>query len=640
MKNIKRLLSLALMVSIVLSCTLIAVPGQGVFASQKPAAAIAEQAVEEEPVPAVPAGEVADALTLAAAYSGAGGQSVPQSSGVKVIADDLAKTQEETTKLQKVIDGMLYPLRFVKYSEDPAELKTALSKFFVEFVGGIADNLVKTIIKVFPMRDFAHYDDYVSENFLTGTPVRQTAAAQNARWSAGYKSVSIVPDDVLTAPYFTAGYFNNYLGKNPVTAVLDDQCFRAVAINDGSGNGTAVFISLDGFSLSNTNVRKLRERLAGFIAEKNIVSLNVTTTHSHYCIDTSGLGVSLLPFVGENIKAGILGGSDKLSSTNEKFMEGLFSKGAQAVRDAVNTMQPGTLYYRATDIADMIGDKQTPIVFDPNVNTIRFVPDSKSANEIWLVNAGVHPTGYPRESTEVSAEYPYAIVKYAKELAGADVAFYQGAQNEISKGGSIEVPEGATDFDRVQAYGKQIVQRIMVPDSEVALEPYLNVTHAEIFLRIENPILMAAAKLNVINNICVNTTGKLEDALLVTELGYVEFGSKLAVAFAPGEMTPEIAWGGAKTAAESWNGKNWDYPSMQELAGRKLIVFGLTNDQIGYIIPDNEVATTFADGLGGMLGKDVFGEKNGHYPEMLTTSRHTASFIMEYFTAMLEDFKG
>ncbi|MPN02778.1 hypothetical protein SDC9_149994 [bioreactor metagenome] len=78
---------------------------------------------------------------------------------------------------------------------------------------------------------------------------------------------------------------------------------------------------------------------------------------------------------------------------------------------------------------------------------------------------------------------------------------------------------------------------------------------------------------------------------------------------------------------------------MEDLAGRKLIVFGLTNDEIGYILPDNDFATTLADALGGMLGKEFFGPQNSHYPEMLSLSPNTGSLIMDYYTAMLLDFK-
>ncbi len=639
-KNSRRFLSLALALCMVLSCTCLSFSSQNSLAAQKPAAAAASDVTAA--AAAAPA-TAAKALTAAAAQSAAVTPASPAATAktddVKAIADKIAAKTASTTNVQRVIDGIVAPFKQLKLVNSTDDLKLMLNKFFVESVGGLTDGLIKTILKVFPPRDFVNYKDYVSTNFLKGTTTYQTAAAPNAEWHVGYKSVSIVPADVLTHPYFTAGYFNNYLGQHPVTKVLDDQCFRAVCINDGSGNGTAVFVSIDGFCITNANVRILRARLADFIAQNHIVSLNVTMTHSHYCIDTSGLGVSLLPFVGENVKNYILGNKTVVTSTDPEFMEGLFSKGAQAVKDAFNSMKPGTLYYRATNIADMINDKQTPIVFDPNVNTIRFVPDDKTANEIWLVNAGIHPTGYDRNSTEVSSEFPYAIVKYAKQLAGADVAFYQGAEEEISKGGNITMPAGSSTFDYIQAYGKQIVERSMKPDTEVKIEPYMNITHAETFYDFDNPILMAACKLQIINSTCVNTTGKLEDALLVSELGYCELGSKLAIALVPGELAPEIAWGGAKTAADSWKGTDWNYPSMQALAGRKLIVFGLTNDEIGYIIPDNDVATPLANTFGPMLGTDVFGVKNGHYPEMLSLSNHDASTLMDYFTAMLKDLR-
>lgn len=637
MKNFKRLLSLSLAFLFVATCTGLSFsPQKARFAAQPAFSAAAPDAPAAENTAEPAAQSAAPADTPAAAPAGS---TAVQSAGTETVADEVARENSERNRVREVIDSIIAPLKGADVTGGDTEgLKTAFSKVFVEGLGAVTDNLIKTILKVIPARDYTDFDDYVSENFLEGTPVYQTAPAPGAQWNVGYKSVSIVPDDLLERPYFTAGYFNNYDGSKPITGILDDQCFRAVCVNDGSGNGTAVFVSLDGFALTNTNVRILRERLADFIEANNIVSLDVTTTHSHYCIDTSGLGVSLLPYLVKNIEYKLLGKEDELTPTDPEFMEILFSRGAQAVKDAYNAMQPGSLYYCATDISDMITDKQTPIVFDPNVNTIRFVPDNESANEIWMVNAGIHPVSYDRNTTLVSSEFPYAIVRYAKELAGADVAFYQGAQEEISRGGTVDVPEGASDFDRVQAYGKKIVERILQPDSEILLEPYLNVTHAEIFLPIDNPILMAAAKLNMINSRCVDTTGRFEDVLMITELGYCEFGSGLALAMVPGEMAPEIAFGGAKTAAESWNGTDWTYPSMQELAGKKLIVFGLTDDEIGYIIPDNDFATTLADTFGAMLGDNVFGERNSHYAEMLSLSPQTASIVMRYYMAMVEDY--
>ena len=73
-----------------------------------------------------------------------------------------------------------------------------------------------------------------------------------------------------------------------------------------------------------------------------------------------------------------------------------------------------------------------------------------------------------------------------------------------------------------------------------------------------------------------------------TEVGYVDFGRDLAIAMIPGELAPEIAFGGAITAEDSWDGTDWNYTAFADATERKLLVFGITNDQIGYLLTDND----------------------------------------------------
>ena len=68
----------------------------------------------------------------------------------------------------------------------------------------------------------------------------------------------------------------------------------------------------------------------------------------------------------------------------------------------------------------------------------------------------------------------------------------------------------------------------------------------------------------------------------------MEFGKEIAVAVSGGELAPEIAFGGVTTAEESWTGEEWNFePICDNVNGRTLIVFGITNDQIGYQLADN-----------------------------------------------------
>ena len=69
---------------------------------------------------------------------------------------------------------------------------------------------------------------------------------------------------------------------------------------------------------------------------------------------------------------------------------------------------------------------------------------------------------------------------------------------------------------------------------------------------------------------------------------YVEPNGAVKVVISGGELAPEIAFGGATTAEESWSGEAWEFdPICDNVDGRKLIVFGITNDQTGYMLTDN-----------------------------------------------------
>ena len=69
----------------------------------------------------------------------------------------------------------------------------------------------------------------------------------------------------------------------------------------------------------------------------------------------------------------------------------------------------------------------------------------------------------------------------------------------------------------------------------------------------------------------------------------MEIGNDLAVALVPGELAAEIAYGGFLTAETSWTNTDWTKPTLQQITGdRHMLVFGLMNDQIGYIIPGND----------------------------------------------------
>ncbi len=74
---------------------------------------------------------------------------------------------------------------------------------------------------------------------------------------------------------------------------------------------------------------------------------------------------------------------------------------------------------------------------------------------------------------------------------------------------------------------------------------------------------------------------------MATEVGYLRLG-QLHVAAIPGEIYPELVYGQFPAAAEP----GVDYPQApleptieKLLPGKRVLILGLANDEIGYIIP-------------------------------------------------------
>ena len=107
----------------------------------------------------------------------------------------------------------------------------------------------------------------------------------------------------------------------------------------------------------------------------------------------------------------------------------------------------------------------------------------------------------------------------------------------------------------------------------------------------------------------------------------MELGNKLGVFLAPGENDPQMVWG-EKTgellsAEQSWNGTTWTKTPIAETADvEKLIVFGLANDQIGYIVLESDVHSILTEN-----------------EEILCPSYKAAEIIVSAFENLIADVK-
>ncbi len=408
----------------------------------------------------------------------------------------------------------------------------------------------------------------------------------------GYGSGSLQTGNEIAGQYYMAGNISVEEPKT-VTAVYDDQRVRTFAISDGE-NGAAVFVVLDAYAFSNIETQKIRARLKDFAAENGIISLNVSVLHQHSAVDTLGLNCNLFESLANNTLIYATGGDTAgvTNGKNKEFMEHLYTVTEQSVRDAVADMRPGKLYFGYADASAYIKDKRDPQVADENLYRLRFVPTDGS-KETWISNIAMHCVSLGAAGTELSGDYPYYMEQVVK-AAGANYVMLQGAEAAISQQQEAYVTEGMSRYDGLTALGTLLGNMLVNIDNETELAPIFNIRFAPCFLPVDNEYMAFAQSAGFVDSEMVYDDNGNRYA--ATELGYIELGETLAIATAPGELAAEIAYGGAFTAEQSPWGTSWDYPSMQETVGaRRLLVFGLTNDQVGYLLPDNEWQSIFTE---------------------------------------------
>lgn len=477
------------------------------------------------------------------------------------------------------------------------ELGGMMLKSLYKLADQIIDALVKGINKNIPSVKFEQKENFTSEMFFEGMEDYLSAPASNAVWSLGYGSASLQTGDELDGKHYVGGSLS-FPKTKAATAIYDDQRVRVIAINDGSGRGTLVFAVIDGFGISSTDVRGIRKELADFAKANNIVGINISVLHQHSCVDTFGMNGDLVKMIFTNPALNRINntfGTDYklLNGQNASFMKHLYDVTVDSVKEAVNSMTTGKMYYSEIEAGEYIRDKREPMVFDSKIHRFRFVPDN-GTKETWLCNMAIHAVGNGAAGTAITGDYPYYIEQEVNK-AGANFIQIQGAELAISsKHDSLNLPEGTPRLESLKIYGTTLGKLIVESnEAETEVAPLLNYRMKEYYVPVTNQILEFAGRLGALTNTVVTTDDGNHVLEVATELGYLEIGTKLAVAIIPGELEPAIAYGGYLDADHSWTGTDFDYPSLQDIVGtdKELLVFGLMNDQIGYILEDNDYSS-------------------------------------------------
>lgn len=538
--------------------------------------------------------------------------------------------------------------------------------FVTNVLGGFIDGLIKLLGVLAPTPDYPTVEEYFaadSENFYEGTESFIDDAADGAKWSLGFGKESVVPDNLRdgSKKYYTGGYFTQ-----KVNGVFDDQKAVAIALNDGSGRGTTIFASIDGIGVANADVRAIRSAVEQKLREKGIDSdinaININATHCHTVIDTQGIGLDLLP----KILFSFFGGAKR--SVNTEFLEVMIDRSADAIVEAYTNTETGRLYY--FEAADMGKDEEHGLYledeypylvnkryFNENYQNFfacfKFVPDNKASAATIFTNIGAHPTLIDEDTKLLSADFPAFMEKKIND-AGMNFMFIQGAQAPVSVNKWADLPENtinevdaeiavnptAEDYKTAILFGYEFAKLVLEAQDDVKeIEPILNVRMTEYTVQLETGLLGYGATEGFIGTTTVEDPESETGYSIVTEAGYIEIGKDIVLLTAPGEIVPQLIYGNVVTAEDSYRGTEWTYEATADLIpeGKTVLVMGLCNDAIGYILPDNDFAHFMADLIWDADGAEkLFGPYHRHYEEMLSAGSSAGSTTVSVLNGLAD----
>lgn len=444
----------------------------------------------------------------------------------------------------------------------------------------------------------------ISENFLEGSEsfIDESAADY---WSVGYARRVLTPDDIDSAKYFLGGFLK--FPAQEATGVVDDLCVRAVVLDDNSGRGAAAFAWVDGVGFMNADIKEIREKLSDITGEGKLISIDVGSTHTHSGIDTQGLW-----------------GNIPYSGRNQDYIDSVIEKTADAIRTAYNERTEGTLYYSSKACPEMFSDGRAPYSIDEKIHLFRFVPNDSGKKEIYIANFGAHPINLGWSNTEISGDFPYYIEQAVNTAKNADFIFIQGAiGGAIHNKMGVEngISEDLTSYEKMKEYSLLAAGILYeLAENGKKVEPILNIAHAQVDFEVNNFIFLLAERAGLCNVSAFKEDGRI---YLTSEIGYVEIGKNIKIVEAPGEVLPELVYGGFFSAEEAYNGTEYPYAALSTYFAEsdEVLVFGLCNDAVGYIVPDNDYSSS---------------NEEGHYEETVSTGSYSASAFSKAFEKLIK----
>lgn len=428
----------------------------------------------------------------------------------------------------------------------------------------------------------------------------------------GFGRVKITPDLSNPArPVYLAGFSQD----RKATGVHDDLWAIACVIDDG--HHRVGIVALDAIGLFHEAVTEIRRRLhSGGLFDYVIVC----TTHNHSTPDLMGL------WGPHPLKSGV----------DPQYLEQVIAATTTALEDANAALEPAQVAFHEIPVAPegLVTDTRKPIVFDADLRVMHFTRPTGGATVGTLVTWANHPETLWSRNTEITSDFcghlrdaleKGVVAEGRPALAGfgGTHLFINGAVGGLmTTPGNVTVADPFTgqsydrpSHDKARALGWQLASQItpLLSSPSIATNRLAITAHAHtIEIPVDNWMFFAAPVLGLLDR------GHASWMKLRTEVALLTLGDA-SIACVPGEIYPELVNGGIERApGGDFDCDPVEVPVLRELMpGRVKFVFGLANDEIGYIIPKSEWDRKPPYLYGSQRG--VYGEINSLGPECAPT---------------------
>lgn len=369
--------------------------------------------------------------------------------------------------------------------------------------------------------------------FAIPLPLFTASTVLASTFKAGVAKRTITPEMNV----YLAGLGNNRLN----TGIHDDIYAKCLLLDDGE---TEVgIVSLDIIGLPMYHTLKIRKFLAGTgIGAENII---LTCTHQHSGPDTIGLW----------------GPSESESGVNPRYIEYLYGQIVASIKEARRKMKPAVLKLASIQVPQGVSENtREPELIDRELSL--FKVDSPSGETIaTLINFTAHPETLWSDNLLITADYPNYVYREVERRLGGIALFVNGAL-----GGMVTVDSKSNTFEEAARIGTTIAAKAIKAAQRAETQERVKIVlkRGQIEIPLENPNFMALIEAHILPK------EMLTDGKVRTEVNLIEIGEAQIATF-PGEAFPKLG-----------------LRIKEKMKAKYKFIFGLANDELGYILPEED----------------------------------------------------